>query len=78
MVGLVAESGEPRFFNRTNTKGTEMEVSQRVSDVVRKVIALRELKTMQTTRSQNLALQTLDDDELAVAALLLKQKAGKP
>lgn len=46
---------------------------RKVDEVVRKVIALRELRTMITTRAQNVALQTLTDEELAVAVLRIKE-----
>lgn len=47
----------------------------KIDDVVRKVIALRQIKTMNTSRAQNIALQTLNDAELAEAAVRLQQKA---
>jgi hypothetical protein len=46
---------------------------KKIAEVCAKVLALRQLKTMITVRSQNVALQTLNDSELAVAALRLRE-----
>lgn len=46
---------------------------KKVAEVCAKVLALRKIKTMNTTRSQNIALQSLNDFELAEAALKLRE-----
>ena len=48
---------------------------KKVAEVCAKVLALREIKTMITQRAQNVALQTLNDSELAEAALRLSKIA---
>lgn len=53
---------------------TRMNMNERkIDEVVRKVNALRQIKTMNTTRAQNIALQTLNDAELAEAAVRLTE-----
>ncbi len=46
---------------------------QKVAEVCAKVLALRGIKTMNTSRSQNVALQSLND--LAEAAVRLSEEA---
>jgi hypothetical protein len=46
---------------------------KKVAEVCAKVNALRQIKTMNTSRSQNIALQSLNDLELAEAALKLRK-----
>jgi hypothetical protein len=46
---------------------------KKIADVCARVLALRKITTMNTTRSQNVALQSLTDNELGVAALKLQE-----
>jgi hypothetical protein len=48
---------------------------QKVAEVCARVLALRGIKTMNTSRSQNVALQSLNDLELAEAAVRLSEEA---